>query len=124
DGTVHGRAHHGQLEPEPVELPADVNVVRVARAPTGNDGNVVQPISLTAGLADTDVDFHENPPPRVVFRPRYQPAARARRYPARRMTPRWTIVDFVLVVLGGIGGSLALGTVALVLAEPGSDLAV
>lgn len=29
------------------------------------------------------------------------------------MTPRWTLVDFVLVVLGGLGGSLAAGAAAV-----------
>jgi membrane protease YdiL (CAAX protease family) len=44
------------------------------------------------------------------------------------MTPRWTLVDFVLVVLGGLGGSLAAGTAAgtaaALLDTPGSDLTV
>ena len=40
------------------------------------------------------------------------------------MTPRWTLVDFVLVVLGGLGGSLAAGTGAALLDTPGSDLTV
>lgn len=29
------------------------------------------------------------------------------------MTPRWTVLDFVLVVLGGLGGSLAAGAAAV-----------
>ncbi|HJR92208.1 MAG TPA: CPBP family intramembrane glutamic endopeptidase [Acidimicrobiia bacterium] len=40
------------------------------------------------------------------------------------MTPRWTLVDFVLVVLGGLGGTLAAGLGAGLLDSAGSDLTV
>lgn len=38
------------------------------------------------------------------------------------MTPRWTIVDFVVIVLGGLGGSLVFGLVAGLATDTGSEV--
>ena len=65
DRTVHGRRHEGQVEPEGVELPGDVDVLRVARPPAGDDGDVVEPVGPSPGLADADLNFHVAPLPVV-----------------------------------------------------------
>lgn len=40
------------------------------------------------------------------------------------MTPRWTLVDFVLVVMGGLAGSLVFATVGQMTGETGHDVTV
>ena len=46
--SIHGRSHHGNVEPERVELPADVDVFRVASPTTRNNGDVVEPVGTSA----------------------------------------------------------------------------
>ena len=57
DDAVHGRAHQGQLEAEGVDLPRDVDVLRVAGAAARHDGDVVEPVRPAARLADADLDL-------------------------------------------------------------------
>ncbi len=58
DDAVHRGGHHGQLELVGTELPADVDVVGVARAPGGHDRDVVESVSAAARLAASDLYFH------------------------------------------------------------------
>ncbi len=55
--AVHGGGHQGQLEAVGVDLPGDVHVLGVARAPRGHDRDVVEAVGLTPGLADADLDL-------------------------------------------------------------------
>src|SRR5205823_5132794 len=54
--AVHRRGHERQVEPERVDLPRDVDVLGVARAPAGHDGDVIEPVCPSARLADADLD--------------------------------------------------------------------
>ena len=49
-GGVHSRTEHRQAESEGVDLPGDVNVVRVTRTPARNDGDVVETVGAPARL--------------------------------------------------------------------------
>ena len=49
--------HQRQLEAEGVDLPGDVDVLGVAGAPAGDDGDVVEPVGPPTGLADADLDL-------------------------------------------------------------------
>ncbi len=62
DDTVHSARDHGEVEVERIDLPGDVDVLGVARAAAGDDGDVVEPVGSAAGLADADLDFHPLPP--------------------------------------------------------------
>lgn len=42
--------------------------------------------------------------------------------PNRSVTPRWTFVDFVVVILGGLAGAFALGLAGSAIAQPNSEL--
>src|SRR5204863_101880 len=55
--AVHRGADDWELELERVELPGDVDVFRVACPPAGHDGDVVEPVGPSTGLADADLDF-------------------------------------------------------------------
>src|SRR5581483_532567 len=55
--TVHGGGHERALEPEGVDLPADVAVLRIARATARHDGDVVEPVGPSTRLADADLDL-------------------------------------------------------------------
>jgi hypothetical protein len=58
DCRVHGRAHHGEVELEGIELPRNVDVVGVSRPTRRHDRDVVEAERLAPRLADADVDFH------------------------------------------------------------------
>ena len=56
--------HERQLEAEGVDLPGDVDVLGVAGAPAGDDGDVVEPVGPAARLAHPDLDLsHVQPSP-------------------------------------------------------------
>ena len=59
---VHGGRHEGQVHVIGVNLPADVDVLRVARAPGGHEGNVVQCVGAPTALAASDFDFVAHKP--------------------------------------------------------------
>jgi hypothetical protein len=63
DDAVHRRGQQRQPEVEGVELPGDVDVLGVSRPPAGDDGDVVEPVGPSPGLADPDLDFHFAPLP-------------------------------------------------------------
>ena len=50
DHAVHGRAHEGQFEAVGVDLPGDVDILGVASATAGDDGNVVEPVGPSPAL--------------------------------------------------------------------------
>ena len=58
DDAVHRRGQHRQLELVRAELPGDVDVVGVARAPRRNDRDVVESICAAAFLAAPDLYLH------------------------------------------------------------------
>ncbi len=58
DDTVHRRGHHRQLELVGTELPGDVDVVGVARAPGGHDRDVIEAVCAAALLAASNLYFH------------------------------------------------------------------
>src|SRR4029453_10520136 len=58
---VHGGAHHRQLEAEGVDLPGDVEVLRVPRPPAGADRVVVEPVGPPPRLPDPDLDLGHTP---------------------------------------------------------------
>src|SRR5207302_9778114 len=60
DDAVHRRGEHRQLELIGPELPGDVDVVGVARAPRGHDRDVVESIGATALLAASDLNLHRH----------------------------------------------------------------
>ena len=62
NNTVHGRRDERKLELERVNLPGDVDVLGVARAPAGHDRDVVEPVGPPSRLADPDLDFHQMAP--------------------------------------------------------------
>ncbi len=55
---IHRRSHQGKREPIGIDLPGDVDIVGVAGAPAGHDGDVVQAICPAGELALADLDFH------------------------------------------------------------------
>ncbi len=63
DDAVHRRSDQRQLEQVRAELPADVDVLRVARAPRGHDRDVVEPVRLACLLPSADLDLHATRPP-------------------------------------------------------------
>ena len=56
--SVHGRGEQGQLEPVRADHRRDVDVVRIARAPRGHDGDVIEAICAAALLAAPNLNFH------------------------------------------------------------------
>ena len=69
--AVHRRAEHRQLELVGVDLPGDVDVLGVARAPRGHDGDVVETVGLPGRFVDADLhfrhgDLRSKPPPRRI----------------------------------------------------------
>src|SRR5438270_5656582 len=56
--AVHRRGQHRELELVGTELPRDVDVVRVPRAPRGNDRNVVEAVGSTPLLAASYLYLH------------------------------------------------------------------
>ena len=60
DDTVHRGRHHRQLELVRVDLPRDVDVLGIARAPARHDRDVVEPVGPASRLADPDLDFHSS----------------------------------------------------------------
>ncbi len=67
---VHGGAEERQLEAEGVDLPGDVDVLGVAGAPAGHDGDVIEPVGLSSRLEDADLDLsHSYPPARAPLDP-------------------------------------------------------
>jgi hypothetical protein len=56
----------GQVEVEGVDLPRDVDVLRVARAPAGHDGDVVEAVGPPARLPDPDLDLSHVQAPRCA----------------------------------------------------------
>src|SRR5205085_10555554 len=58
DDAVHRRGKQRQLEQVWPELPADVDVLRVACPPRGHDRDVVEPVRLPSLLAPPDLDLH------------------------------------------------------------------
>ena len=78
DDAVHRRGQHRQLELVGAELPGDVDVVGVARAPRGHDRDVVEAVGAAALLAASDLYFHRSHP-RSRQRTRRPRARRGRR---------------------------------------------
>ena len=62
DDAVHRRAEQRQLEQVRPELPADVDVLRVARPAARDDRDVVEAVSLPRFLAAADLYVHRDPP--------------------------------------------------------------
>ena len=58
DHAVHGRGEARELQRVRAELPGDVDVLGVARAAAGDDGDVVEPVGAAALLAAADLYFH------------------------------------------------------------------
>src|SRR5438270_489620 len=56
DDAVHGGRHQRQVEAVGVDLPGDVDVLGVARAPAGDDGDVVEAVRPPTRFADPDLD--------------------------------------------------------------------
>ena len=63
DDAVHGRGEQRQLEQVRPELPADVDVLGVARAPARHDRDVVEAVGAPGLLAPPDLDLHRAIPP-------------------------------------------------------------
>ena len=59
---VHGGRHEGQVHVIGVNLPADVDVLGVARAPGGHERYVVQCVGAPSALATTDFHFVAHDP--------------------------------------------------------------
>ena len=59
---VHGGGHHGNVDVIGVDLPADVDVLGVARAPGGHERYVVQCVGAPSALATTDFHFVAHDP--------------------------------------------------------------
>ena len=68
DDAVHGRRHERQLETERVDLPGDVHVLGVPRAPRRDDRDVVESVRPPPGLPDSDLDLSHALPPRLGLR--------------------------------------------------------
>ena len=58
DDAVHRRGEERQLETVRTEGPGDVDVVRVARPPRGDDRDVIEAVCPAALLAAADLYFH------------------------------------------------------------------
>ena len=58
DHAVHRGREHRQLELVRPELPGDIDVVGVARAPRGDDRDVVKAVRATPLLAASDLYLH------------------------------------------------------------------
>src|SRR6185437_16803277 len=58
DDAVHRGGQNRQLELVRTELPGDVDVVGVARAPGGHDRDVVEAVCTAALLAAANLYFH------------------------------------------------------------------
>ena len=56
--AVHRGGQQRQLEPVRAERPGDVDVVGIARAARGDDGDVVESVSAARLLAAADLNFH------------------------------------------------------------------
>ena len=59
DDAVHRRREQRQLELVRAELPRDVDVIGIARAPRGHDRDVVEAVRLAGLLPATDLDLHQ-----------------------------------------------------------------
>ena len=59
DDAVHRRRQQRQLEAVVAELPGDVDVVGVARAPRGHDRDVVEAVGAAGLLPAADLDLHQ-----------------------------------------------------------------
>ena len=59
DDAVHRRGEQRELEAVVAELPGDVDVVGVARAPRGHDRDVVEAIGAAGLLPAADLDLHQ-----------------------------------------------------------------
>src|SRR5206468_11696364 len=57
DDAVHGRRHQRQVEAVGVDLPRDVDVLGVACAAAGHNGDVVEAKRPPTRLADPDLDL-------------------------------------------------------------------
>ena len=62
DHPVHRRRDEWQVELEGVDVPADIDIFRVTRAPARHDRNVVEPVGPSSRLPDADFDFHQVAP--------------------------------------------------------------
>src|SRR5262249_60065982 len=62
DDPVHGGGQERVLELEVPETPAEVDVVRVPRAPARDDRDLVEPVGPPAALAPPDLDLQRLPP--------------------------------------------------------------
>ncbi len=58
DDAVHRRGEQRQLEQVGPELPADVDILGVARAPARHDRDVIEPVGASRLLAPPDLDLH------------------------------------------------------------------
>ena len=56
--AVHRRADQREVEVERVDVPGDVDVLGISRAPTRDDRDVVEAVGLPTRLPDADLDFH------------------------------------------------------------------
>jgi hypothetical protein len=74
---VHRAGHQRQLEAVGVQLPRDRDVLRVARAPRGDDGEVVEAVRPPPALADPDLDVGHLSVPSCSWGPRRSSARRA-----------------------------------------------
>ena len=70
---VHGGGHQGNVDVVGVDLPADVNVLGVARAPGGHERYIVQCVGAPTALAASDFDFVAHEP---ILLPRGRRCAR------------------------------------------------
>ena len=111
---VHGRSHHGKIELEGVELPGDVDVVRITGSSGRDDRNVVKAVSLTTGLPDPDVDFHSELPPNSA-RASVTVVARGQSLGSPHVPRPWSLIDFFLVILGGLAGAAVLLPIGVLL---------
>ena len=87
DDAIHRRAHERQIEAKRVDLPRDVDILGVARAPARDDRDVVEPVPR----ADRTSPGRSPPQPRCLLVPiggRGERTARPRRVeePAGRAT--------------------------------------
>src|SRR5918996_1764972 len=82
--AVHCGGEHGQLEQVLTELPADVDVVGIAGAPAGDDGDVVEAPGAPGLLPQADLDVHAYLAP-LTTKPRLRTSAWA---PERTLPPR------------------------------------
>src|SRR5215203_6287266 len=62
DDAVHRRGQQRELEEMRSELPADVDVLRVARPTARDDRDVIEPVRMSRLLAAPDLYIHVPPP--------------------------------------------------------------